>query len=170
MDETTAKDIEEFRFHFDSMYIGGIPRLLDETGAFLSFLAVLTAIDALAGVWKPDAGSGERFKGFVAAYFPEGLRERSDELWRMRNLMVHAFNPGVFALVCNQSRLHLTQQGEAIALNAQDFYAALMLASRSYFSALLVTEALQENFRRRIADKDGGAMQTFLATRVPASK
>jgi hypothetical protein len=85
MDEATAKDIGEFRFHFDAMYIGGIPRLLDETGAFLSFLATLTAVDTLAGVWKPAGGSGERFKAFVTNYFPEGLRERADELWRMRN-------------------------------------------------------------------------------------
>lgn len=165
MDDATAKDIDEFRFHFDSMYIGGIPRLLDETGAFLSFLAMLTAVDALAGVWKPAGGTGERFKGFVTNYFPVGLRERADELWRMRNLMVHAFNPGTFALVCGQSRLHLTKQGEATVLNAQDLYGALMQASRAYFTDLLADSELQENFRRRVADKDGGAMQQYVATR-----
>lgn len=165
MDDTTAKDIEEFRFHFDAMYIGGIPRLLDEAGSFLSFLATLTAVDALAGAWKPAGGSGDRFKGFVANYFPAGLRERGDELWRMRNLMVHAFNPGTFALVCGQSRLHLTKQGEATILNAQDFYGALMHASRAYFTDLIVSVEMQESFRRRIADKDGGAMQQYVATR-----
>jgi hypothetical protein len=111
------------------MYLGGIPRLLDETGAFLSFLCVVTAIDILAGAWAPASGSGERFKGFVQAYFPVGLRERSEDLWRFRNLMIHAFNPGPFALVCHQSRLHLSPQGEVTILNAEDFYAGLLCAS-----------------------------------------
>lgn len=80
MTESTEKDIDEFRFHFDSMYIGGIPRLLDEAGAFLAFLTILTAVDALAGVWNPNMGSGERFKGFVAAYFPDNLKSRAEDL------------------------------------------------------------------------------------------
>jgi hypothetical protein len=31
------------------MYVGGIPSLLHEDGAFLAFLAAVTAIDALSG-------------------------------------------------------------------------------------------------------------------------
>jgi hypothetical protein len=79
--------------------------------------------------------------------------------------MVHAFNPGPFALVCNQSRLHLTPHGEVTVLNVQDFYAALLLASRSYFSALLSDPELAKNFSRRIADKDGGAPETHMFAR-----
>jgi hypothetical protein len=160
------KDIDDFRLHFDAMYIGGIPRLLDESGAFLAFLSVLTAVDALAGAWNPLSASGERFKGFVATFFPPGLRERANDLWRFRNLMVHAFHPGPFALVCNQSRLHLTPHGPVTVLNAQDFYAALVLASQEYFRCLSADETLQHNFSRRVAEADGGAPETFLATRV----
>jgi len=58
------------------MYIGGIPRLLDESGAFLAFLSILTAIEALAGLWSPFAGSGERFKGFVETFFPAEIKPR----------------------------------------------------------------------------------------------
>jgi hypothetical protein len=117
-----APDIDHFRSHFDSMYIAGIPRLLDETGAFLAFVCILTAVDTLAGVWAPMDGTGQRFKAFVATFFPPGLRERSQELWQFRNLMIHAFNPGPFALVCGQSRLHLTRHGPVTVLNAQDCY------------------------------------------------
>jgi hypothetical protein len=148
------------------MYIGAIPRLLDESGAFLAFLSVLTAVDALAGAWRPSAGSGERFKGFVSTFFPQALRERADDLWTFRNLMVHAFNPGPFALVCNQSRLHLTPHGTVTVLNAQDFYAALVLASQEYFRCLASDDALQNNFRQRIADADGGAPEAFLGIRI----
>ncbi|ADE15394.1 hypothetical protein Nhal_2306 [Nitrosococcus halophilus Nc 4] len=166
MTESTEKDIDEFRFHFDSMYIGGIPRLLDEAGAFLAFLTILTAVDALAGVWNPNMGSGERFKGFVAAYFPDNLKSRAEDLWRFRNLMVHAFNPGPFALVCNQSRLHLTPHGEVTVLNAQDFYTALVLASQNYFRELQEEGTLRANFRRRIDEKDGGAPDSHIGARV----
>jgi hypothetical protein len=165
MDDRLRQDIDDFRFHFDSMYIGGIPRLLDETGSFLAFLSILNATDTLAGAWAPTMGTGERFRRFAAAYFPADLASRAEALWRFRNLMVHAFNPGPFALVCNQSRLHLTPHGEVTVLNVQDFYAALLLASRSYFSALLSDPELAKNFSRRIADKDGGAPETHMFAR-----
>ena len=116
MNERLRQDIEEFRHHFDSMYIGAIPRLLDETGAFLAFSATLSAIDTLAGAWSPTMGTGERFRGFVKEFFEPELAERAEDLWRFRNLMVHAFNPGPFALVCNQSRLHLTPQSPEIEM------------------------------------------------------
>jgi len=163
--DSPENDIDDFRFHFDSMYLGGIPRLLDESGAFLAFLCVVTAIDTLAGTWAPALGSGERFKGFVQTFFPIGLRERSGELWRFRNLMVHAFNPGAFALVCHQSRLHLSRQGEVMILNAEDFYAALLIGSAEYFLQLKNDAKLAENFRRRMADTDGGAPQQFTVVR-----
>jgi hypothetical protein len=148
------------------MYIGGIPRLLDESGAFLAFLTMLAAIDALGGLWNPTAGTGERFKGFVQAYFPPNFVAFANELWRFRNLMVHASNPGPFALVCNQSRLHLTRHGQAIVLNAQDFYAALVVASQEYFRTLTSDDALKSNFRRRIAEDDGGAPESYIGVRV----
>jgi hypothetical protein len=161
-------DIEEFRFHFDAMYVGGIPRLLNEDGAFLAFLAVLTATEALAGVFAPQLGTGERFRNFVARFFPAPLGDRAEELWRFRNLMVHAFNPGPFVLVCHQSRLHLTPQSGLIILNAEDFYAALIAASHGYFDALSRDGDLQHLFTRRLADEDGGGMQSFTVQRTKA--
>ena len=67
-------DIDEFRENFDSMYVGAIPQLLNENGAFLAFLCIVTATDSLAGFFAPKLPSGERFKAFVGAYFPEPLR------------------------------------------------------------------------------------------------
>ena len=80
--------------------------------------------------------------------------------------MVHASNPGPFALVCNQSRLHLTPHGEVTLLNAQDFYAALIYASQNYFKDLVQDQGLGSNFTRRIAEKDGGAPDSYISTRV----
>jgi hypothetical protein len=80
--------------------------------------------------------------------------------------MVHAFNPGTFALVCNQSRLHLTPHGQVTVLNAQDFYAALVTSSQEYFQRLATDEALQRNFRRRLSEADGGAPETFFSMHI----
>jgi hypothetical protein len=161
----TLKEIAEFRFHFDQMYVGGIPRLLKEDGAFLSFLAVLTGTEALAGVFAPHLSSGDRFRGFVTRFFPGPLQLRSEDLWKFRNLMVHAFNPGPFGLVCHQSRLHLTPQGDVTVLNAEDFYAALIQGSRAYFDELQIDANLQKSFSRRVAESDGGAPQIFTVDR-----
>jgi hypothetical protein len=162
---TSREDFQQFRIHFDAMYVGGIPRLLNEDGAFLAFLATLTAIDALAGVFAPNRTSGERFRAFCSRFLPPVLGSRADDLWRFRNLMVHSFNPGPFVLVCHQSRLHLTAQatnkGDLTVLNAEDFYLALMSASHAYFEALVGEPELQRLFARRLADDDGGAPQIF---------
>ena len=166
---STHQDIEQFRFHFDAMYVGGIPRLLNDDGAFLAFLAMLTAVDALSGTFAPREVSGQRFRKFVAEFFPAPLSERAEDLWKFRNLMVHAFNPGPFALVCHQSRLHLTSQSELTVLNAEDFYAALIFASQQYFDALGKDVELQKLFAQRIADSDGGGIQSFLVHRNGAA-
>jgi len=157
-------DIAHFRHHFDALYLTGIPRLLDETGAFLAFVGIVSAMDTLAGLYAPAEGTGQRFKGFVSRFCPPGLRERSEALWRFRNLMIHAANPGPFALVSGQSSLHLTPNGEVTVLNAQDFYAALIFASQAYFSALATDPVLAVNFQRRLQDTDGGAPDTFVAS------
>jgi hypothetical protein len=39
----------EYRRHFDHYYLGVIPRLLTEEGAFLAFGSMITAIESLAG-------------------------------------------------------------------------------------------------------------------------
>ena len=163
------QDIDEFRFHFDAMYVGGIPRLLNDDGAFLAFLAVLTAIDALSGAFAPGEGTGQRFRGFIARFFTEPLATRADDLWTFRNLMVHAFNPGPFALVCHQSRVHLTVQHGLTVLNAEDFYAALIDGSHRYFHALASDERLQTLFAERLADSAGGGVQSFLVHRGNAA-
>ena len=163
--QTVQFDITDFRSHFDAMYVGAIPRLLNDDGAFLSFLATLTATDALAGFCAPNLGTGERFRAFVVRFFPKEFASLAESLWQFRNLMVHSFNPGPFILTFHQSRLHLTVQDGRTVLNAEDFYAALVTASRQYFDALLNDEALQRQFALRLVDDDGGGIQTHTMSR-----
>ena len=160
--EQLKQDIYEFRLRFDQIYLGCIPRLLDELGMFLAFLSFLTAVDVLAGVFSPERTPGARFRSFAGRFLPEGLGSLADELWRARNLMVHSFNPGQFGLVCGQSRLHLSKNHTITILNAQDVYAALVIAARAYFDALQSDPDLQRVFAKRIAETDGGAPETHI--------
>jgi hypothetical protein len=158
--------IDDFRSNFDAMYTGAIPRLLNDDGAFLAFLAVLTGTEALAGVFSPNLGPGERFRTFVARFYPKEFTELVEALWRFRNLMVHSFNPGPFALTFNQSRLHLTAPNGVVILNAEDFYASLVVAAGAYFRALANDESLQRNFARRLAEDNGGGIETHVMSRT----
>jgi hypothetical protein len=151
----------EFRRHFDQYYLGVIPSLLNDEGIFLAFVSTLTAIETLAGAHSPDSGTGERFRRFVFQYFPEIYKPFADLLWQFRNRMIHAFNPSPFAIVCHNSRMHLVAAGETPMLNAEDFYADTLAASRGYFKDLYSNPVLQANFERRITQNDGGRLQSL---------
>jgi hypothetical protein len=74
MNPALLDEIDSYRLHFDTMYVGGIPHLLNEDGAYLAFLAIVSATDALAGLFEPNKTTGERFRIFVETYFPEDHR------------------------------------------------------------------------------------------------
>jgi hypothetical protein len=162
----TAAQIAEYRRYFDSIYIAGIPRLLNDDGAFLSFIAVVTGTEALAGLYAPTKDNGDRFREFVSRYYPGDLRVHAAKLWELRNAVVHCFHPGPFALTHHASWAHLRSQDGATVLNAEDFYAALLAASRAYFSELETSEGLQRRFLKRVSSASGGAMHVFAAQPV----
>lgn len=168
MTPTLLDEIDGYRAHFDTMYVGGIPHLLNEDGAYLAFLAIVSATDALAGLFSPSKGAGERFRIFVETYFPEDHRSFADQFWELRNAIVHSFNPGpFFGLTFHTSRQHLKAPMGQVTLNAEDFFGALLFASRAYFDSLLSDSKLQENFQKRVAATDGGAPETYLIQQHP---
>jgi hypothetical protein len=161
-------EIDGYRVHFDTMYVGGIPHLLNEDGAYLAFLAIVSATDALAGLFAPTKGSGERFRIFVETYFPEDHRAFAECLWELRNAIVHSFNPGpYFGLTFHTSRQHLKSPIGHVTLNAEDLFAALLFASRAYFDSLLNDSKLQDNFKQRVTATDGGAPETYVVQQHP---
>src|SRR5712691_2873499 len=114
--------------NFSRIYLGGIPSLLNDGGAFLSFICTLTATEALGGFLKPKDKNGPRFKSFVRDYFPDPLAGQADTLWKLRNAEIHGFSPGPYKLTHHNSQFHLTTDSGLIVLNAEDFYAALVRA------------------------------------------
>jgi hypothetical protein len=155
-----SNDAAEFRRHFDQYYLGVIPRLLNEEGVFLAFVSMLTAVESLAGTYAPGATTGDRFRAFVSQFLPKEYEPFAVRLWQFRNRMIHSFNPSPFLIVCHQSRMHLALASGVPMLNAEDMYADVLAASRKYFAALYSDVELQQNFMKRIAEGDGGRIQT----------
>jgi hypothetical protein len=61
----TADLINHVQANFARIYLGGIPCVLNDDGAFLSFICCLTATEALGGFLHPQPGNGARFNEFV---------------------------------------------------------------------------------------------------------
>ena len=159
----------EFRRHFDQYYLGVLPRLLNEESVMLAFICLLTGIECLAAAFQPQNSAGDRFKEFVTTFFPSLYRPIVGELWRFRNLMVHAFNPNPFMIGCHQSRMHLLEIDGARFLNAEDFYADLVTASRAYFTVLYADLQLQDNFVKRVTEKGGGRIVPMVVSETVGS-
>ncbi len=158
---TIQEEIENYRHHFDNIFVGGVPKLFTEDASFLSFVTILTAIEALAGLMEPKMGTGERFKLFIERYYSKSYKPHIDGLWKFRNTMIHSFSPGEFLISCHTSRLHLKPVNEAMFLNAENFFSDMLNASNMYFDSLNSDENLQANFKKRIRELDGGAPLTL---------
>jgi hypothetical protein len=144
--------------NFGRIYLGGIPSLLNDDGAFLSFICSLTATEALGGFLSPNLGNGPRFKTFVQRYFPDPYPAQVEDLWKLRNAAVHGFSAGPYKLTHHNSHVHLTQDGGLTVLNAEDFYATLVSASKRYFDDLGKDAVLQAAFVERANDPETGVL------------
>lgn len=133
--------------------------LNDSGGAFLSFICTLTGTEALGGFLKPKDKNGPRFIAFVKDYFPVPLDAQSDTLWRFRNAAVHGFSPGHYKVTHHSSHLHLTTDDGLTVLNAEDFYAAFVIAAKKYFDALQGDASLRAAFEERSRDSDTGVLK-----------
>jgi hypothetical protein len=163
----TDKRIKLVAANFGRIYLGGIPSLLNDDGAFLSFICALTAIESLGGFLSPKLGNGPRFKTFVQRYFPNPYPAQAEDLWKLRNATVHGFSPGPYKLTHHNSPLHLTKDGGLTVLNAEDFYAILVSASKRYFDDLGKDTALQAAFVERANDPDTGVLVVGPVTGAP---
>ena len=155
---STNELVKHVAANFSRIYLGGIPSLLNDDGAFLSFICTLTATEALGGFLSPKLGNGPRFKTFVQRYFPDPYPAQADALWILRNAAVHGFSPGPYKLTHHNSHLHLTQDEGVTILNAEDFYAALVFAAKGYFDDVDKDASLQAALVERANDPDTGVL------------
>jgi len=156
--EALGREIDNTHGHFAAIFVGGIPNLLNADGAYLSFICVFSGTEALAGYRYANINSnGERFRKFLTEYFEPRYHQFTQQLWELRNSMVHGFSPRHFALCHHQSQFHFTDRAPYLkVLNAEDVYAAFVAAAEKYFQHLRADPSLQALFRRRVTADGGG--------------
>ena len=83
------------RHWFQRIYLGGIPQMIRDETAFLSFICALSAVEALAGYRYLETGDtarpGARFQRFILDYFGQEYSALALDLWNFRNGMIHGF-------------------------------------------------------------------------------
>ncbi len=152
--------IEQTLLWFSRIYLGGIPPIITDDSAFLSFICVLTAVEALAGYrYSNNNKKGERFKQFILDYFPPDYAALRNDLWKFRNSVIHAFSPARFALTHHHSERHFqSDSNNVLTLNAEDFYGALLTAAQKYIAQVRIDAALRELLLARLKSSDGGGI------------
>ncbi len=152
------------RQYFGQWYLGGIAPMINNDSAFLSFVCMVTGVDALAGYRyegsKKVKGVENRFTAFVREYFPSEYHGHASALYDLRNGLVHAFSPRGFLLTHHNGHQHLkVDQGTGqTLLNAEDLFAALVQASRAFFADVETKPEMERALVARFQSKGGGGV------------
>jgi hypothetical protein len=159
----TDPQIQSAVTRFHEIYLDGIPVLLraNQT-AFLSFLCIVAATDALAAYrYKSNGDVGQRFRDFVTAYFPPEYVPHAANLYSFRCRMLHNFSPANFSVVHARPDLHLKPNSSIgdTYLSDESFFGGMQIAAKRYFAELPGSAALQSDMLARLEDlKHGGAI------------
>lgn len=115
-------ELEAVVANFSRIYLGGIPSIITADSAFLAFVCVVTATEALCAYrngndYRPGK-LGTLFERFVSDYFPAPYKQYATNLWDFRNSLIHAFATGGFLLTHHNSQHHLKTYSTAIGTAA----------------------------------------------------
>jgi hypothetical protein len=153
--------IEETIKWFRQIYLVGIPFLLNQNDtAFLSFVCVVAAIDALAGYRYDHPKVGDRFRNFVTSYFPPAYASHAANLYLFRCRLLHNFSPAYFSLVHASPGLHLKPSSIGDTILSDDiFFSDMSAAAQRYFAELHSSPELQGRMLDRLQNiQEGGAI------------
>ena len=151
MSRAKSKDpVAHVRKHFRRLYLKAIPLLHNGTGAYLSFSAVFSGIEALAGLYYGKIKNGEaekRFTAFVTKYFDERYKRKVKELWLLRNSLAHSFAvDSNFRLINRRPKQHFVSYETQIQLNAESLFQDFRRVAEQYFRELVSDPNLRNNF------------------------
>ena len=137
--------------------------MITAESAFLSFVCMVTAIEALSGYRYGDINLEKRFTDFITAYFPESYKRYATDLYKFRKKMVHSFSTDKFVLTHHASDRHLeVRPNGGVVLNAEDFYSALVTAAQKYFEQIRSDKSLEATLVKRVQDPhNGGSIGVF---------
>lgn len=167
MDTKVETTIANFR----SVFFEGVPLMLrqNET-AFLSYLCVCAAIDALSGYrfakgqGKDVRNDGERFARFVREYFRAEYADHADHLYILRCRALHNFSPAKFTLAHARPELHLQPSPALpdVALDDVTFFEDMRAAAEKLFAEINSSPVLEKKMLERLNDVDRGGAIFFL--------
>jgi hypothetical protein len=165
MPEDPDRHVNETIRWFSQIYLGGIPSIITNDSAFLSFVCIVTATEALSGYRYSHTTLSIRFPRFIENYFPETYHPYAKDLYEFRKKIVHAMSTARFALTHHHSELHLGTLGKNnIILNAEDFYAAFLLSAQKYFTELRGSPELKTLLIDRLNSFGGGSITVLPVT------
>lgn len=110
------KSIKHVAGNFSRIYLGGIPSLLNNDGAYLSFICSLSAIEALGGFLNSSLGNGKRFREFVERYFPDPYRSQAGCSLEAKKRRCPCIPNGTVQSNTHSGHLHLTQDRDGLTL------------------------------------------------------
>ncbi|HCK83748.1 MAG TPA: hypothetical protein DHW63_04300 [Hyphomonadaceae bacterium] len=148
--------IQSARDWFRDIYLRGIPFLLRQNDtAFLSFLCVVSATDALSG-YRYE-GEANRMPDFVRTYFPDKYKEHAENLYLFRCRMLHNFSPAHFSVVHAMPELHLQHSsvGDTV-LDDGTFFSDMSIAAEKYFEEMEASAELQAIMLCRLQNAQRG--------------
>jgi len=154
----TTPEIDTAMKNFTAIILNGVPILLQQNEtARLSFVCMVTAIDALAGYRYPGIASSKRFQLFIEHYFPKNYRAHAPNLYIFRCRLLHNFSPAHFTLTHAASPSHLTPSSIGDTILSDDaFFADLRAAATNFFLEVEHDPVRQADMRKRLNDLSSG--------------
>jgi hypothetical protein len=145
---------------FREVFFKGLPVMLaqNET-AFLSFMCITAATDALSAYRYDTNNVGDRFKTFVTVYYDPAYTRHAENLYKFRCRVLHNFSPAYFTLSHGRRGQHLKPSAIGdYMLEDVVFFEDMKSAAEKYFAELGASTDLQAKMRARITDihKGGG--------------
>jgi hypothetical protein len=155
-----SDEIANFSWNYRALFLRGIPHLLNDDGAYLSFGCTFSGVEVLAGYSYPDESSnGVRFKNWIAAYFPVAYHAIAKELWDLRNSLIHGFSPKHFALCHGRPSAHLTDQPPyKKVLNAESLFDDFQASAERYLCQVVTDSNLLAAFEKHLKAAKGGGL------------
>jgi hypothetical protein len=143
---------------FDHIILRGVPSLLAKNDtAFLSFMCMMAAIDALAAYRYDTNDVGKRFADFIKDYFPPQYAPHADAMYKFRCRVLHNFSPAYFTAAHDAPLQHLRPSsiGDTV-LSDESLFRDLKDAAQKFFDEVENDPTVQGLMLKRLGDINRG--------------
>jgi hypothetical protein len=147
-------DIDQAVAAFREVFFKGLPVMLaqNET-AFLSFMCITAATDALSAYRYDTDNVKERFTKFIGEYYDHAYKPHAANFYNFRCRVLHNFSPAYFTLSHGSRGQHLKPSpiGDYV-LEDVVLFKDMKDAAEKYFADLVASADLQAKMLARVAD------------------